>query len=1136
MSSQFFYNSILQIFYEIIFTIFFWKTSFHQINISNNFKSIKNCFTLTDEDVSKLDQFSEFNLTGAHSQSNLSIFHKFFLSSIFNVKKEESRFILLKFFRKQLEFEVDHISLNDIDDLYQCVFIKLPNFEGFRTNTNLMDLLLLIMNLFIMRFYYFAFPFFYNTKIEDNLFSHNDPFFIVKYFLKFGYFLKTNHTRNKLKSNFSEYQTKYLDLLKNDGSLINIMDYLFDLYSNGFDFENVSNCIYQIIEFIDYRFTYEYLQRKKIYGDFTAIFFNEKNNSLVRMNFPIAFFINFFHTNYSEVQYTKQFFYFGKKDSQNIEKKKDISQNIIQKISEFKIQNYLESFLGSYIDQLIREGRLLNTKNPFPTPQPTEGSFTVKYFPERTNDDDIMNMFNLFFLIFKTINEAQYPTCIIDFIPIITAAYKIIPGIFFDDYKNWTLSLFEYLQTMQLPQLDAFKNCLLESVYNRLVGNYRLSENIQKSTFYSILPLQTNKIQNLQHLLQKVNRYSISLFIQRFYSINHSHFFSPIEFLQLTHLPNVQSINELIKVMIKVMKKDSKQKKIAFSTFLYYLNFSTDPILIKSYLKLFFILELNNDDYQKFNHCEFIINYINLFLNEPKVINIITHQQIFKFCQLTGKYVIDNVQFIENCFKKVFESGDLFQLKIISIIINFGTEYYYQRFTEQIANFIKIQTDHFAQGTPDNEIIRTIISLSPYLISFDFRDNDNIFNLIKNCIAYLNTINQNQNKQELMTLDDFHDKNESCLKFDDMIDQIKANLTFSLTNSFGFCAQQEISQILPYFLNKYGMCIEVLYFLANIIGYLVPFINIQNFPDQLNEINDIIFKIMQILIENDQMEIKTNVHEDDRSNYNNDFDSCIKRMKNQEKINPNQEIHHYFALSPIGYEFKISQSSSSYYDQRYKNRTTQDNVSIIKDCFYSYKMRGTKVNDHFVNSIEEPYLYRKIKSEICDRAKYTVNLFIRNISEYSISLLNRYGIKPKTINLYKQIILFAFKNGLIRVEFIDVLFQFIISEDGFLIDEREVKFWVEEAIARASILMISSLQSEKKSSEELEIGTAEEHLKKIYIFLYRTNRIYFGCVSDQLISVMFQNNNFCNYSFEKFMNFINSGEDNMDENLRLIFD
>ena len=77
VSSQFFYNSILQIFYEIIFTIFFWKTSFHQINISNNFKSIKNCFTLTDEDVSKLDQFSEFNLTGAHSQSNLSIFHKF---------------------------------------------------------------------------------------------------------------------------------------------------------------------------------------------------------------------------------------------------------------------------------------------------------------------------------------------------------------------------------------------------------------------------------------------------------------------------------------------------------------------------------------------------------------------------------------------------------------------------------------------------------------------------------------------------------------------------------------------------------------------------------------------------------------------------------------------------------------------------------------------------------------------------------------------------------------------------------------------------------------------------------------------------------------------------------------------------
>ena len=192
-------------------------------------------------------------------------------------------------------------------------------------------------------------------------------------------------------------------------------------------------------------------------------------------------------------------------------------------------------------------------------------------------------------------------------------------------------------------------------------------------------------------------------------------------------------------------------------------------------------------------------------------------------------------------------------------------------------------------------------------------------------------------------------------------------------------------------------------------------------------------------------------------------------------------------------------------------------------------MGGQKVDDTFGYSLKYK---QNNKHDFEHQSIFTVNLFIRNITNYVINMLKILGIKPETINLFKQIIMISIKNGLIQVPTLETFLNFVTANPDFFTNEEETKNWISGLVERSSVLMSSS-RSEKSESIKLEIGNKKDQLKLIFRFFYNMNqKIFPGCLTDELIELMFKNSSF---SQESFLEFINSDEAEMDTSLNEFF-
>ena len=126
---------------------------------------------------------------------------------------------------------------------------------------------------------------------------------------------------------------------------------------------------------------------------------------------------------------------------------------------------------------------------------------------------------------------------------------------------------------------------------------------------------------------------------------------------------------------------------------------------------------------------------------------------------------------------------------------------------------------------------------------------EKIYDLLKSTIGFLNGIDQEKTK--LICIDNLNEKRDR-LKFSNVFEQAKVNIIYSLVNSFGFHAANDCIEYIGSLLNNenIGMCIEVLNIMANIIGLLVDHLGDENISEEINKINDMIFKIVEVLIAN----------------------------------------------------------------------------------------------------------------------------------------------------------------------------------------------------------------------------------------------------------------------------------------------
>ena len=862
-----------------------------------NQEKSKDPFELCDSELQDLSQYLQYSSKKLDEKCKKSIFHLFFLKSIFNVKESKSRFVLLKKLQIQFDQGVYHVPLSDVDRIYECLFWKLPNYEPIKNDPESEDLLYLLMNIFMLRFYYYAFPHFYQIKTEDNIFTH-DPSFIIKYFNKFSYQFKFRKP--------SDNNDPYMNLIKNDGSLTNIFNKLFEIYLARINFDDVANCIYQLMDIIDHKFLYHYLSQKNFFDKAQACFVNPVNNSVFRMNFIISFYKNFFTNNYKPLKY-RIVFTNEEISEEEREEKKAISVNLIQDIKNLKVFDYLRSFLSSYIDQLIIKKRLIDIPNPLNSGQ--DPQIYSSFYPENPNDDDIMDIYTLFTLMFRTIYDPkydqEYETCVEDFYEIIASVYMIIPDIFTSAACTWSTTLLDFTRYKNENTFGFFIEGFINSVRSRIYGKFLFDENIKKTRYFNARIDEDNPPDVLFRNLYKI---SASSLLGCLFPMRKDEFISPFNFLENLNFKEQQPVQDLLDILLKLSKTSSYPKHLFTTCFLYYNWIFEMPSIesfIKTYFNLFFSIRpnLNQRDYVEIEKLNIFHNFIKFFLTFPGVTNIIQSQQIFKFCESVEKYVT-NPNFITEMGNIAISSNDLFKLKIITLLLKTKPDEVYTQFSDQV---IKKVIDESIGVNPEEtgsiELVQRIISISPFLVSIPFKDNMQIFDLLRNCIGYLNSLEQNSNKVEIIQLEE---KKQSKDTFKDIYDQAKINLTYSLTNSFGFKSSADYISLISFLIQKYGMCFEVLNVISNIIGYLIDYIGSQgNLSNEIQATNDFIFQMMRIFIENHPKEIHPP---------NEEADPPQQPEKGEKsKGRRYKSVVFHFALFPVGYDNIIGSS-------RYKNK------------------------------------------------------------------------------------------------------------------------------------------------------------------------------------------------------------------------
>ncbi|OHT08927.1 hypothetical protein TRFO_22333 [Tritrichomonas foetus] len=160
---------------------------------------------------------------------------------IFKVETDKARYFLLGRITNFLQFCYSRLRVDFIDDLFDLLFEQLPLHPNFQENS-IQEPIFLNQNYFIESYYENSgYHYFYDFDSEYSLFRARSHDFIIKYLSNF---IKLDDTIRK---------KKYISVLKNDGSLKNILDFICqNIYSIPAPSQNtLSNVIMKVnIEFL----------------------------------------------------------------------------------------------------------------------------------------------------------------------------------------------------------------------------------------------------------------------------------------------------------------------------------------------------------------------------------------------------------------------------------------------------------------------------------------------------------------------------------------------------------------------------------------------------------------------------------------------------------------------------------------------------------------------------------------------------------------------------------------------------------------------------------------------------------------------------------------------------------------------
>lgn len=1093
-----------------------------------------------------------------------SIFHKYFIGSIQDVKLDCSRQELLSRLQQQLETGIYHFSFTDVDSLFKCIFYDLPNDEVFLSKPELMDHLFFIMNIFMFRFYDIAFPFFYNPRIDDNIFAHDDHF-IINYFLKFSY-------RFHQKSVSSD--KPYLNLLYEDGSMLTILNFLFDLYKKGDNLEILSDCIYKMVRWVDCQFLRDYLTKKHFFDKGNAIFINQSNNSIYRMEFPISFFLNYFQFNFPQLSTTfLRINSSGNNDNnEDLETKNEFSERSFEAINEMQIYNYLYTYLSSFIDQLIREGRLLNTQNPLSDGQSLAIDNQMNFYPEKAKDSTLYDILDLLEMMFRFIDDSEVPSCVLDFTPIILSLIKVIPGLFVSDWQKFPMLLFDYYRDIENRlNYDLLKETMIEAALNRITGNYVLTDDYNFISNMFTSDKKDSSIKKAKEIsLTEINRSSINHFIQSLISNNSKYdpVCTPDEIIKSIHLEQVQDIKEWFYSIIKEVNEDKTRKDLIAKSILEYGYKTDDPDFIKMILYVFKVTKFTKEQYKLLNDNGFIGDLINLILKIPNLsenedLNI-NLKHVVKFFNLFAKSKVPiSDKLIEESYSIIMESGELFKIKLFSILLTSGNEERHKKYTDMIVNEIISNVMENSQGQIDDQSIQHLISISPLLSTFNFQKSEELFSLLKNSIDYINAYEEKED-DNFIIIDSNSPISDEIMKFESILDQFRVSLVLAMTHSFGFAAQPEYINLIEGLLDKYGMCIEVLNVISIIIGYISNSIGNKDIDDQLNETNKILFRTLKILLSHtkegpEALELPVQIEKpkiDPKEEV-----EMKKRRQEEEKYRRKQFIKGNdciinFALGPLSYEKHVNSLKKGFdsYDDDFMMRDDDDDedggmeandygnddddqMIEFNNCYYTYKMHGKPNESEEFSYIVNPGEYVKYTQHSKNSFSNVCNNFVRNMANYSISLLINYGLRNNPIDLIKHIVLIALRNGLISYDKFKDLLIYMSTVEEFYEGEEDINNWILACAQHATVLMISMNRPMKPfkkdiNSPKLIRSNKTDQLKNIFIFFYKMNQNAPGCLSQEIIELMFNHNQ---DQIDNFIDFINSDEADMESKLDDIF-
>lgn len=854
-------------------------------------------YSLTDEEIlshksspakpSNLDQY-------IRKKDNGPLFQRFFINSIFSVKEPSSQYQLVFYLKQRFE-GVFCFPILEIQQLYQVLFNNLPKNENFQRNIEYKDLLFRCMNYFMLKFYNSTYPYFYDLDNDESLFSY-DRNFIIDYLHSFSY--------------ISRYCLKQ-HLPYNDESITNILNYLFELLLDGIEYNKVSKIIDNLFSAIDFNFMLNYIAKKNFLSKSSTIYVNNKKKSIFLMTYKITF--------------------YEKHISEIVEKH---NEEIFSNLFEF-----IKKILFIYTERLISEGRLINIQNPFKYDQINIQLDSYKFYPEKVDDTEILN------LLYITFNKSFDDKIKDDYYQIFLPIFKLIPGLITIDHSRPAEILFNYFQMSDSKNFDLLKSIFFEAIQDRIIGNYKFN-------FGPIMHF-FNTDQEDKNQSSMIFSY-IKVLLE---------FISPSEFFEKLQYNDIEDSFKLFNIIIR--NKNYMHINIVPDLLFHYKEYATRPEIVSKYIKALI------DQNQRFdsNFREIIEKIMLFIINDPKITEKVDSSLLIPFFE-RNKHINCDVSSFESSLHNFIENFDSFKVQLIFILLSDNDS---EIFNEYLNKSCQCLCDKLLKlEVLDEKVFQFIITFSPFLSTFKIGDR-RIVDKIKSCISYANE------KQEVNVINCNHSEEKV---FDNSAFKANFYLICFLTKNFGFDIHEEYLSFISKFMNKYGMCIEVLFVISRIIELLIPFIDNQKITNEELLKTNKIFEFVQILIDNSIQLDNKNSDDSDNDSFESNyrlFGQCKKKA------------------SLIQFHFSLS-------NNKIKSEYGDKNNSFS----YSYKMKGESIDDKFGYLIKfDDNLERKSSSKLYTKIAKS---FIKNISGYATAMISKFGEEIPFIGIFKKTISFSQEN------------------------------------------------------------------------------------------------------------------------------